>query len=345
MGGQAMMHALVTGGGGFLGLYIVEQLAARGDRVRVLCRGNYPKLKELNIECISGDVRDSETVARACSGVDTVFHVAAVAGVWGEWEHYHGINTLGTENVIAGCRKHGVARLLYTSSPSVIYDGADHCGANESLPYPERYLCHYPHSKALAERAVLAASGSRGLVTAALRPHLIWGPRDNHLIPRLVARARSGRLRRVGRGENLVSMSYVENAAQAHLQVADRLAQTSLPGSPPAGQAYFINEPEPVNLWGWIDELLGQAGLPPVRNSISSRAAYAIGGLLEAVYSAAHLSGEPPMTRFVAQQLAGTHYYDTSKATRDFGYAPIVTVEEGLRRLEPELKRLAGTAQ
>ncbi|MBI3863730.1 MAG: NAD-dependent epimerase/dehydratase family protein [Planctomycetia bacterium] len=331
------MQALVTGGGGFLGLYIVEQLVARSDKVRVLCRGDYPRLGELGVECVAGDVRDAQAVARACAGVDTVFHVAAVSGIWGPWSHYYTINTQGTENVIAGCRQHGVRRLVYTSSPSVIYDGRDQRGSNESLPYPQKYLCHYPHSKALAERAVLAANGQEGLATTALRPHLIWGPRDNHLIPRLVARARSGRLRRVGRGDNRVSMSYVENAAHAHLLAADRLA----PGSPPAGQAYFINEPEPVNLWRWIDELLTLSGLPPVRKVISSRAAYAAGAVLEAVYTAARLPGEPPMTRFLAQQLGGTHFYDTSKAIRDFGYAPLVSVAEGMHRLEPELKRLA----
>lgn len=331
------MHALVTGGGGFLGLYIVEQLVARGDKVRVLCRGRYPRLEELGVELVSGDVRDGNLIRRGCAGIDTVFHVAAVSGVWGPWEHYYGINTLGTENVIAGCRANDVPRLVYTSSPSVIYDGRDHCNANESLPYPTRYLCHYPHTKALAERAVLAANGTGGLSTVSLRPHLIWGPRDNHLIPRIIARARSGRLRRVGTGENLISISYVENAAHAHLLAGDRLT----PGSPLAGQAYFINEPEPVNLWAWIEGLLDLAGLPRLRKSISPRAAFAVGAVLEAVYSLLHLSGEPPMTRFVSRQLSGSHYYDTSKATRDFGYRPIVSVSEGLRRLEPELKRLA----
>jgi nucleoside-diphosphate-sugar epimerase len=232
MGGTAMIQALVTGGGGFLGLYIVEQLVARGDKVRVLCRGTYPRLRELGVECLSGDVRDPAAVSRACAGVDAVFHVAAVSGIWGPWEHYHGINTVGTENLLAGCRANQVPRLIYTSSPSVIYDGRDHRNANESLNYPAQYLCHYPHSKALAERAVLAANGAEGLATVALRPHLIWGPRDNHLIPRIVARARSGKLRRVGRGDNLISMSYVENAAHAHLLAADRLA----PHSPVAGQ-------------------------------------------------------------------------------------------------------------
>jgi nucleoside-diphosphate-sugar epimerase len=198
-------------------------------------------------------------------------------------------------------------------------------------------LCHYPHTKALAEQAVLAANGLDNLATAALRPHLIWGPRDNHLIPRVIARAKSGRLRRVGNGRNLISTSYVENAAHAHLLAADQLA----PGSAVAGQAYFINEREPVNAWDWIDSLLARGGLPPVRKAISGRAAYAVGGVLEFLHTVARASTEPPMTRFVAQQLGGTHYYDTSKATRDFGYAPIVTVEEGLRRLEPELRRLA----
>jgi nucleoside-diphosphate-sugar epimerase len=331
------MHALVTGGGGFLGLYVVERLVARGETVRVLCRGSYPRLVELGVERLAGDVRDRAIVAAACAGVDIVFHVAAVSGIWGPWQHYHSINTLGTQHVIDGCRRHRVPRLVYTSSPSVVYEGHDHCGADESLPYPSRWLCHYPHTKALAEQAVLAANGVDGLATVALRPHLIWGPRDNHLIPRLVERARSGRLRRVGRGENLVSISYVENAAAAHLQAADRLA----PGSAVAGQAYFINEPAPVNLWRWIDELLTLAGLPPVTKSVSSQVAFAAGAALEAIYAAGHLPGEPPMTRFLAKQLGGSHHYGIAKARNDFGYAPLVSVAEGMRRLEPELMQLA----
>ena len=329
-----MSQALVTGGGGFLGLYIVEQLVARGDTVRVLCRSTYPRLVELGVESIAGDIREPESVVRACAGVDTVFHVAAVSGIWGSWQHFYGVNTVGTENVIAACRAQQVPRLVYTSSPSVVYDGRDHCGTNETLPYPASYLCHYPHSKALAERAVLAANTTNGLTTTALRPHLIWGPRDNHLIPRLIARAKAGKLRRVGRGDNLISMSYVENAAHAHLLAADKLAA----GSPVAGQAYFINEPVPVKLWQWIDELLALAELPPVKKSISRGAAYAAGALLEAAYRVLSLPGEPPMTRFLARQLGGTHYYDIGKAVRDFDYQPLVSVVAGLQRLQSELK-------
>ncbi len=333
------MNALVTGGGGFLGLYIVEQLVARGDQVRVFCRGTYDRLDDLGVEAICGDLRDATAVAAACEGIDTVFHVAAVPGVWGPWKRFYDINTLGTEHVISGCRQHGVARLVFTSSPSVVYDGRPHRNADESLPYPARYLCHYPHTKALAERAVLNANEPRRLLTVSLRPHLIWGPRDNHLIPRLIKRAKTGRLRQVGDGNNLISMSYVENVAAAHLKAADALVEAS----PVAGGAYFINEPEPVRMWDWINEILRRAGLPPVERRVSANIARPLGALLEAAFGVFRLPGEPPMTRFLASQLSESHTYSTDKARQDFGFSPEISVEEGMRRLEPELRRLSGT--
>ena len=171
--------------------------------------------------------------AAAAEQVDVVFHSAAVAGIWGPWEHFHSVNTTGTLNVIEACRRAGVRKLIYTSSPSVTFDGGDQCGINETQPYPTRWLCHYPHTKALAEQAVLRANGQQGLLTCALRPHLIWGPRDAHLVPRLFDRARRGRLRQVGNATNLVDMVHVENAAQAHLLAADALSEHS----PVAGSA------------------------------------------------------------------------------------------------------------
>lgn len=328
------MKALVTGGGGFLGLYITEQLIARGDDVRVFCRGDYPRLRDLHVDYHRGDIRDADAVMAACECIDVVFHTAAIPGVWGPWRLFYETNTLGTENVLAGCRKHGVKRLVHTSSPSVVFTPEGHQNADESLPYAKRFLCNYPHSKALAEQSVLAANGSGDLATCSLRPHLIWGPRDNHLIPRLIDLARRGRLLRVGGGENLISMSYVENVAHAHLQAADALK----PNSPVAGQAYFINEPQPVKLWEWVDQLLALAGLPPVKRSISPQLAYAVGGVLETGYRLLRLRGEPRMTRFVAAQLSKSHYYSTEKAHRDFGYEPQVSFEEGMRRLEQELR-------
>ena len=327
------MNVLVTGAGGFLGLYLVEKLLARGDSVRAFCRGRYGELDRLGVETVRGDLRDCEATAAACRGMDAVFHVAALPGVGVRWKPFYEINTLGTRHVVEGCRAGGVSKLVYTSSPSVTFDGADQQCVDESAPYPARWLAHYPHSKALAERHVLESNARDGLLTCALRPHLIWGPRDRHLIPRLLARARAGRLRRVGDGTNLVDMVYVENAADAHLQAADALSA----GSPVAGRAYFITQGTPVNCWEWIDEILGLAGMQPVRKSISLRAAWRVGAVLETAYRLLRLPGEPPMTRFLAAQLATSHHFDISRARADFGYEPTISTKEGMRRLAEEL--------
>ncbi len=323
------MNALVTGAGGFLGLYVVEQLVARGDRVRTICRGNYPQLDALAVETIWADLRDRRAVIEACRGMDAVFHIGGIASMGGRWKDYYETNVRGTQNVVEGCLTHGVGRLVYTSSPSVTFDGNSQQGFDESAPYPKRWLCHYSHSKALAEQHVLASNGQGGLFCCALRPHLMWGPRDRHLIPRLLERARGGRLWRIGDGANLIDMLYVENAAAAHLRAADSLR----PGSPVAGRAYFISQGEPVNCWAWIDEILALAGLPPVRKSISLRTAWTVGAACEAAYWLLRLRGEPPMSRFLATQLATSHYFNITRARQDFGYEPKISTAEGMRRL------------
>jgi nucleoside-diphosphate-sugar epimerase len=329
-----VVKALVTGAGGFLGLYLVEQLVARGDRVRTFCRGSYPQLDALGVETVQADLRDRAAVIEACRDVDCVFHAAGVAGIGFDWRHFYGINTQGTRHVVEGCFEHGVTRLVYTSSPSVTFDGTDQNGVDESVPYPQRWLCPYPHTKALAEQHVLDSNGTSGLATCSLRPHLIWGPRDRHLIPRLLARARSGRLRRVGDGSTLVDMVYVENAAAAHVQAADALSLDS----PVAGRAYFISQGEPVNCWQWIDEILALVDLGPVEKSISLTAAWRVGAVLETIYKLLRLKGEPPMTRFLAAQLGTSHYFDIAAASRDFGYDPQISTAKGMQRLAMALR-------
>jgi 2-alkyl-3-oxoalkanoate reductase len=324
-----MQRALVTGAGGFLGRAIVAGLTDQGIAVRGFSRGRYPALEAAGVQWIQGDLRNERAVAGACRDIDTVFHVAARAGIWGPWESYHAINTLGTQWLLNDARTHGVQRFIYTSSPSVTFSGMPQCGVDESDPYPSRWLCHYPHTKALAEQSVLAANGRDGLLTCALRPHLIWGPGDPHLIPRLVDRARQGKLRRVGSGKNLVDITYIDNAAEAHLLAAARLT----PGSPVAGKAYFISQGQPVNCWSWINEVLALAGVAPVTRAISYRAAWWMGGALEGLSWALRQRTEPPMTRFLASQLATSHYFDITAARRDLGYAPRVSTEEGMRRL------------
>jgi len=321
------MKALVTGGGGFLGSAIVRMLHERGDEVSVLGRGTYPHIAAYIKRAFQADIRLAPAVARACEGMEIVFHVAALAGIWGRRRDFWPINVEGTRNVIEACRANGVPRLVYTSSPSVVFGRDDLCGVDESTPYPPRYLAAYPETKAAAEQMILAAN-SASLATVALRPHLIFGPGDPHLIPRVIARARTGRLRQVGDGRNLVDVTYIDNAARAHVQAADALG----PGSRCAGKVYFISQGKPVELWPWLNDLLKGVGAPVVTRAVSFDNAYRVGAAFELMYRTLGIIREPPMTRFLASQLAKSHYFDISAARRDFGYDPVVSTGEGVRR-------------
>lgn len=328
-------RVLVTGYGGFLGSEVTRQLLAGGDRVVGFGRGDYPKLQSLDIERVRGDVRDAEQVSKAIAGCDAVIHTAAIAGVWGPWELYHGINALGTEHVVKACQTHGVKVLVYCSSPSVTFDGSDQSGIDESVPYPTTWLCHYPHSKAMGEQAVLKAHEPGKLSTCSLRPHLIWGADDPHLFPRLIERAKSGRLRIVGSGRNKIDTVHVVNAAAAHVCALNRLWDEAIGDSPheAGGRAYFVTQDEPVGCWDWIREILGIAGVKMPERRISFNAAWRIGNTLEVLYRLMRKQAEPPMTRFVAAQLAKDHYFDISAAKKLLGYKPLVSNQQGLDEL------------
>jgi 2-alkyl-3-oxoalkanoate reductase len=323
------MKVLVTGATGFLGRYIVEQLRARGDDVRGFCRRPDGELTKLGVESAIGDITDRRVVVEACRGVDAVIHTAAVAGIWGPWDLYYSTNVLGTRYVLEGCREHGVRRFVYTSSPSVTFDGTPQRGVDERAPYPKRWLAYYPQTKATAEQEVLTANQPGVLHTCSLRPHLIWGPRDRQIIPRLIDRARRGKLKRIGDGANLVDIIYVENAAAAHLLALDCLADPE----PAGGRAYFLSQGEPVPCWPWIDEVMTLACLPPVRKRVPLWAAWCVGALLEAVWKLLGRRDEPIMTRFLAAQMATDHYFDVSAARRDLRYEPSISTAEGMRRL------------
>jgi nucleoside-diphosphate-sugar epimerase len=333
VGANGMNRALVTGGGGFLGKAIVTMLRARGVEVRSLSRGEYPELKAMGVEHIPGALTDADALARAAEGCVIVFHVAAKAGVWGPYEAYHEANTVGTERVLEVCRAQGISKLVYTSTPSVTFAGEDQEGVDESAPYPDTFLTAYPETKAKAERMVLEANGE-ALQTVALRPHLIWGPGDNHLVPRLIDRAKKGRLRLVDGGTGLVDSVYIDNAAEAHLNAADALG----PGAACAGKAYFITNGEPMAIGDLINGILNAAGLPPCTKNISGGMAYFAGATLEKIYGLLGKTDEPPMTRFVARQLATAHWFDISAARRDLGYEPKVSIAEGLERLAAHLR-------
>lgn len=327
------MRVLVTGGTGFLGKAIVGRLAARGDAVRVLARGHRATDLPAGVELHRGDVADLSSVGNAAAGCALVVHTAALAGIAGPREDYLRTNLEGTRNVLEACRRHGVPRLVHTSTPSVVFDGTDMEGVDESVPLASRFEAHYPATKAAAEREVLAANGA-DLATVALRPHLVWGPGDHHLVPRVLARARAGTLRLVGDGRNRVDATYIDNAADAHLLAADRLA----PGAPCAGRAYFISNGEPLALGDLLDRILAADGLPPVTRSVSPAVALAAGWLLETAHALLGLSGEPRMTRFLARELATAHWFDISAARRDLGYEPLVSMDEGFARLQAWLR-------
>ena len=333
---RSVESVLVTGGGGFLGGVIVRMMLAEGARVSSFSREIYPDLEALGVKQFEGDLRDRNAFFTASKGIDVVFHTAAKAGGWGKYQDYFDINVKGTENVIAGCRYHQVSRLIYTSSPSVVFDRGDKAGIDESAPYATRFQTHYPATKAMAEQAVRKV-GRDGFATISLRPHLIWGPGDNHLVPRILNRAK--RLRRIGDGSNLVDTTYIDNAAFAHVLAARKLKENRTL----SGNVYFISQGTPILLWEMVDHILAAAGKDPVKGHVSPRVAWVAGAILEGIYKLLHLSSEPFMTRFGATELSTSHWFDISAARRDLGYEPKISTEAGLSRLARWLKTQAIT--
>jgi len=325
-----MKRALVTGGGGFVGSHIVKQLLDRNVEPLVIGRNPYPAIESLGVTCVVGDICDKSFMEKQARNIDTVFHVAAMAGIWGKWQDYYRVNVLGTENVIHACKANNVKRMVYTSTPSVVFNGDNIVNGNEKLPYATKPLCNYAKSKILAEKAVLESSSKEeDFHTCAIRPHLVWGPGDPHLVPRLLERGRKQQLKRVGTCTNIVDISYVENVAEAHLLAAANLETTQTA----SGKAYFISQGTPVNLWQWIDELFLKMDVPDIRSRVPFRLAYSAGILLEGWHHLFAKHKEPKMTRFLAEQLAKSHWFSIEQAKNDLGYSPRVSTEDGMKCL------------
>lgn len=321
------MKVLVTGGGGFLGKSICKMLLKENFEVISLSRHEYIELTELGVSQVKQDL-SKLTLDTELPKFDAVIHTAALAGVWGKKEDFYNINFVGTKNLVDYCKHHKVKHFVYTSSPSVVFGADDINGADESIPYPEKFYTHYQETKKLAEEYVLTNVDS-DFHALSIRPHLIWGPGDPHLFPRILARARAGKLKRVGSGENLVDIIYVDNAASAHVKALKAMKEN------PAlsGNSYFVGQEKPVNLWDFLGDVFHRAKIEPLEDAISFKAAYNIGFVMEKVFGLLGVyQPEPPMTRFVAMQLAKSHYFSHEKAKRDFGYQAEVSIEEGLER-------------
>ncbi|MEP6484717.1 MAG: NAD-dependent epimerase/dehydratase family protein [Rudaea sp.] len=328
------MKVLVTGGGGFLGQAVCKQLVAAGHTVRAFNRSRHAGLDELQVEQRIGDVSNLDSVASAAEGVDAIVHSAGKVGAWGKLEDYYETNVRGTDNVLAACELHEIDKLVFTSSPSVIIDGHDHEGVDESAPYASHFSSPYAQTKALAEQRVLAANGSE-LATVALRPHFIWGPGDPNLLPRILKQARSGRLRIIGTANKKIDATYIDNAASAHVLAVQKIGI----GSPIAGKKYFIGQGEPVTHEALINSWLRADGFPPETRRMPLGLAQFLGAALETIYQTLRIQREPPLTRFIVEQLSTSHWFNIDAARNDLGYAPTVTMAEGLARLSQYLAR------
>ena len=328
-------QVIVYGGGGFLGRYIVERLIGLNcGSIKIFNRSTAPELAAMGIETISGDLREPLAVVNAASGCTTVFHTAAKAGIWGRYKAYYDTNVRGTENVLAACKTHNIKTLIYTSSPSVAYPPTCNIeNINEDEPYPEKYLAYYPATKAIAEKKVLGEP-NKHLSSVTLRPHLLWGPRDPHLVPRVIDAARRGKLAIIGDGLNKVDMTYIDNAAQAHILAAEYLKRQEKC----VRKRYFISDDSPVVLWEWVNDLLRELNIPPITRTIAYSKAMRIARVLEIIYKLLPF-GEPPITRFAAGQLAHSHYFDISAAKSDLGYIPVVNNNEAMRATLEWLRR------
>ncbi|MCU0461426.1 MAG: NAD-dependent epimerase/dehydratase family protein [Bacteroidales bacterium] len=322
------MNAFVTGGGGFIGSALVHELVKRGFVVTSFSRNDYPALRDIGVNIKTGDLSDPDSVQKACMGMDIVFHVAAKAGISGNYIDYYKTNVKGTGNIIHACKMNNIKYLIYTSSASVVFDGKKIEGSDESLPYPVKPVSHYTATKALAEKLILQVN-SPDFRTIALRPHIVYGPGDNHLFPRVLSRAKNGRLRRIGNGKNIIDVSYIDNVVSAHINAAEAIIKNS----EASGKTYFITNGEPVLLWDFLNTMLDFSGHGPIRKSVPSWLAFAISALSETTHKIFFRSGEPFLTRFLVSELTRSHWFNISKARRSLNYNPEISNIEGLKKM------------
>jgi len=328
MGKQQNIRILVTGGGGFVGFALIKRLKTEGYEVSSFSRQKYSFLEELGIKQFNGNLSSYESVLDATRDMDLVFHVAAKAGFWGSYKEYYEANVLGTDNIIKACQKSKVKKLIFTSSASVVFGGEAIENGNTSLPYPNIPLNHYTATKALSEQAVIDANCD-SLKTISLRPHIIWGPGDRHIIPRLLDRAKTGKLQQIGNGKNFVDTIFIDNFIDAQL-----LAMKALDDNHACrGKAYFVTNAEPVLLWVFLNDILKKAQLQPVSRSISQRTALIIAKVLTGFHHLLLPNKEPVLTSFLVKELSESHYFDISDTMKDLGYTPEISLEEGLNKL------------
>lgn len=320
---------LVTGASGMLGGAVADLLAGRGWEVTVMQRRSAGGRHRESL----GDIRDPDAVERAVRGQDAVVHLAAKVDVVGPWREFVDVNVRGTRRVIEALRAQGAGAMVQVSSPSVAHTGSSLTGAGAGVATPMHARGSYARTKAAAELFALEADrAADGLAVAAVRPHLVWGPGDTQLVGRIAERARQGRLALVGSGTALVDTTYVDNAATAIVAALERIETAR-------GQALVVTNGEPRPIGELIADICRAVGTPAPRLHLPVPLAWGLGAAVEgAVALSERLPGmpsltQPPMTRFLAEQLSTAHWFD-QRHTRDvLDWAPAVSIDEGLRRL------------
>ena len=326
--GDTARTVLVTGASGVVGGAVARALVAQGYRVVALQRGPVSdELRSLGVIEVRGDITDAQAVSRACTGVGTVVHAAARVEVTGEWAEFDRVNVRGTDTVLGLARAQGVSRFVFVSSPSVAHSGHPLMGAGADPAQPDQARSHYARSKAMAERAVLHCH-AEGFATVAIRPHLVWGPGDTQLTERIVQRARAGRLPLIGSGAALIDTTYLDNVGTA---LAAAVARADLPEV--GGRAFVVSNGEPRTVAEMLSRIALAGGAPAPRRAVPYPVARAGGLVAERIWARTGREGDPPMTAFVAEQLATAHWFDQRQTREALDWRPHVSLEEGFRRL------------
>ncbi len=337
------MRAVVTGGTGFIGGRLVEELVAKGHRVKCLVRdtSSVKMLKELGAELCHGDLGDSESLRRLPEGGDVVFHLAALVSDWGERREFRRFNVDATRTLLEASVKSGVKRFVHMSSSTVVWKSDfwsvhNLIDVDETLPCREQYNDYYNESKADAERLVLGFNKGNGLETVVIRPSNVWGAGDTVILPRIAAAARKGILHPMGSGGRTVTPCHVSNLARALLLAA-------VSGKAP-GNIYFINDGVKIGYIDFLRKQLKAAGIDWTPGfSVPYKLAYSAAALMELIYRAGKSKKPPVLTRFAVAALAGSRSYSIEKARRELGYEPSVDLDEGMREMADWVKLLGGT--
>lgn len=321
------MKVLVTGAGSLLLGGVAAALHARGDEVVCLQRRPVTFAGSDDVQQVLADVRDQSAVKSAATGCDAIVHGAARVGVVGSWSEFEGVNVKGTANVLYNARACGVSRFVYVSTPSVAHSGHSIVGAGADPAVIGRRGAFYAESKAIAELATLAANTDE-MGVVAVRPHLVWGPGDTQLVGRIVERAEAGRLAMIGDGSALIDSTYIDNAISAHIAALDAVA----PRAACAGRAYVIANGEPRTVHELIEGICLAAGVPFAPRHVPTKVALGLGSVVERVWPRLR-DDEPPITRFLAEQLGTAHWFDPRPARDDLGWSPHVSLAEGFELL------------